>query len=114
MNPETNTPDAPQINGAGPSIHDSSSPFASPGKLSRNNARSFLPSPRVKTVTAAAGQAGVHSITIQHWLQNEPEFAMAAQRTHAEYEHRLSDELAELSTLALATLKAVLQDPKAS
>jgi transposase-like protein len=63
------------------------------------------------TVTAAAAAAGVHRATIYHWFNTLPEFQNAAQESRQEYVATLSDQLRELSSVALTTLRTILDDP---
>ena len=56
-----------------------------------------------QTITAAARDAGIHRATIHHWLRNEPDFKTAVENAQCEYSGALSDEMRDLSALALAT-----------
>jgi transposase-like protein len=61
------------------------------------------------TVSGAARQADIHRTTIHHWIRNHAEFKAAAEQAQAEYASALSDEMRELSALALKTLRDVLE-----
>ena len=63
------------------------------------------------TVTAAAREAGIHRTTIHDWLRTEPDFKTAVEDAQSEYAATLNDDLRELSALALATLRSLLEDP---
>jgi AcrR family transcriptional regulator len=65
------------------------------------------------TVTAAAAATGVHRTTIYHWFNTLPEFQTAAEQARQEYVATLSDQLRELSSVALTTLRSLLDDPTA-
>jgi transposase-like protein len=61
------------------------------------------------TVSGAARQADIHRTTIHHWIRNHPEFKAAAEQAQAEYAAALSDEMRELSALAVKTLRNLLE-----
>ena len=63
------------------------------------------------TVTGAAREAGIHRTTIHHWFRTEPRFNQAVQQARAEFAATLADELKDLATLALATLRDLLTNP---
>ena len=54
-------------------------------------------------------EADIHRTTIHHWIRNHPEFKAAAELAQTEYAAALSDEMRELSTLALKTLRNLLE-----
>ena len=64
-----------------------------------------------QTITAAAARAGIHRTTIHHWLRTEPDFKTAVETAQRDYVSSLSDEMRELSALALASLRSLLEDP---
>ena len=53
----------------------------------------------------------MHRTTIYHWLKNVPSFAEAAVEARKEYVHTLRDEVKEMSSQALSTLRNLLNDP---
>jgi uncharacterized protein YchJ len=63
------------------------------------------------TISSAASQAGVHRATIHNWLQ-EQAFKQAVDQARQHYSESLHDQLAELSALALDTIRQILTDPK--
>ena len=95
------------------SSHSSPPPiFSSAGKLSPAQLQVAVALAEGKTVTAAAGQAGVHRSTVTHWLRNVPDFKRAAQEAHIEYQNNIAEELTELAATALSTLKTLVEDPQ--
>jgi transposase-like protein len=64
-----------------------------------------------QTITAAAREAGIHRTTIHNWLRTEPNFKAAVETAQGDYTAALSDEMRELSALALANLRSLLEDP---
>jgi len=64
-----------------------------------------------RSVSAAARQAGVHRSTIHHWLRHTSEFKAAVQSARREYSELISDQLRELASSALDTLRKLLDDP---
>ena len=64
-----------------------------------------------RTVTAAAQDAGLHRNTIYNWF-HEPAFQTAADEAQREYIATLSDGMRDLATLAVETLRSLLEDPK--
>jgi AcrR family transcriptional regulator len=66
------------------------------------------------SITAAASAAGVHRSTVHNWLNNQKEFATAVQEAREDYVTILRDELRDLSRIALATVRQLLEDPKTS
>jgi hypothetical protein len=63
------------------------------------------------TVSAVAAQTDVHRSTIHNWLK-EPAFRQAVDQARKDYAESLRAQLAELSGLALDTIRQVLTDPK--
>ena len=64
-----------------------------------------------RTVSAAARQAGVHRGTIHNWLKAQPEFKTAVHAARREYTALVDDQLRELASTALDTLRALLENP---
>jgi transposase-like protein len=61
------------------------------------------------TVSCAARRAGIHRTTIHHWLRTNAAFKEAAQNAQVEYIAELTDDMRELSSLALKTLRNLLE-----
>jgi AcrR family transcriptional regulator len=66
---------------------------------------------RGETITAAAGEAGIHRTTIHHWFRNDPRFKAAVHSAQREYAQTVHDELRELTARALVILRRLLDDP---
>jgi len=64
-----------------------------------------------KSYSATARELGIHRSTLYNWFDN-PAFAESYRDASAEEAGRVSDELHELSRLALDTLRQLLTDPK--
>jgi uncharacterized protein YecA (UPF0149 family) len=94
------------------SNHHNSSLFSTAAKLSPAQLKVAQALAEGKPVAAAARAAGVHRTTIHQWMRTQPAFTRALEEARTEYDQNLSDELAELAASALATLKALLEDPK--
>ena len=96
-------------------IHHNSSDFAgiSNAALPPIQAQVIAALAKGQTITAAAREAGIHRTTIHHWLRTEPEFKTAVEDAQSQYIATLNDEMRELSANALATLRALLDDPTA-
>ncbi len=94
-------------------IHQISSHFAeiSPATLPLTQAQVVAALAKGQTITAAAREAGIHRTTIHHWLRTEPAFKTAVDDAQSDYTATLSDEMRELSALALAALRSLLEDP---
>ena len=67
---------------------------------------------RGATVSAAARAAGLHRATLYNWFKSEPDFVAAVANAKKEYADTLRDELKELNTVALSTLRSLLDDSK--
>src|SRR5207249_7573344 len=65
-----------------------------------------------RSVTAAALQAGVDRCTVYQWLRKEPEFKTAVNSAVREYVATLKDDLRDLSSAALKTLRDLLDNPE--
>ncbi len=61
------------------------------------------------SISCAARRADIHRTTIHHWLRTNAAFKEAAQNAQAEYTAALTDDMRELSTLALKTLRNLLE-----
>jgi hypothetical protein len=66
------------------------------------------------SISAAASAAGVHRSTIHNWLNSQKEFATAVEEAREDYVTLLGDELRDLSRIALAAVRQLLDDPKTS
>jgi AcrR family transcriptional regulator len=66
------------------------------------------------SITAAASAVGVHRSTVHNWLNSQKEFAAAVEEAREDYVTLLRDELRDLSRIALATVRQLLDDPKTS
>ena len=66
------------------------------------------------TLSAAAQTFGVHRSTVYRWIKSHQEFSPALRQARAESVLGLRDELHDLSSCCLKTLRAVLANPKSS
>jgi transposase-like protein len=64
------------------------------------------------TISAAASQAGVHRSTLHNWLKQQA-FKDALDQARNYYAESVRDQLAELSALALDTIRQILSNPEA-
>jgi transposase-like protein len=64
------------------------------------------------TVSAVARQAGLLRTTIHHWLRTSSEFKAAVENARCEYAATLSDEMHDLSAMALKSLRNLLESPE--
>lgn len=95
-----------------PVQHNSSHPAPfTDSSLSPTQARVVAALAQGHTVSAAARQADIHRTTIHHWLRNAPEFKAAVKAARRESAERLNDQLRELASTALKTLRKLLDDP---
>jgi len=95
-----------------PDIHRNSSdsaPISNPN-LSPTQAQVIADLTQGRTITAAARKAGIHRTTIHHWFRRQPEFKAAVETARSEYVEVLSDEMLELASGALQTLRKLLKD----
>ena len=65
-----------------------------------------------QSITAAARHAGIHRSTIYQWLQHSSDFETAVQAAQEEYLATVTDEMRDLSSSALRTLRGVLDNPE--
>ena len=65
------------------------------------------------SVTAAAARCGIHRATIYNW-QKLPAFGAALQTSREQFLAEFQAELSELAGLAIAAIRQILTDPKAS
>jgi len=79
--------------------------------LSPVQAKVVLALAQGETVTKAALGAEIHRTTIHKWINHDAAFAGALREARSEYVLTLQDEMKELATLALATLRHLLEDP---
>ncbi|MCW5982393.1 MAG: SEC-C domain-containing protein [Bryobacteraceae bacterium] len=98
-----------------PAIHQNSSlssppPISSLDGLTPVQAQVAAALAEGKTVSAAARDAGLHRTTVHHWLRTLPEFTRSVEQARADYKNQLADELTELASAALATLRGLLED----
>jgi hypothetical protein len=82
-----------------------------PSGLSPIQAKVVFALAQGETVTKAALAAEIHRTTIHKWINREPAFAEALRDARNEYVETLQDEMRELSALALAALRRLLEDP---
>ena len=66
------------------------------------------------TVTAAAKAAGVHRSTIYEWRHEHPAFSCALYYAKRDAAHAAADDIRELATLAIDTIRQILTSDKAS
>ena len=64
-----------------------------------------------RTISAAARDAGIDRGTIHRWLRDQPAFKSAVQSARREYTGLLNDQLRELASTALDTLRTLLENP---
>jgi AcrR family transcriptional regulator len=65
------------------------------------------------TISGAAGAISVHRSTIYNWFKNEPLFRATVTELQRERHQRVLDEMRELESLALDTLREILQNDAA-
>ncbi len=65
-----------------------------------------------RSITAAAEAAGIHRTTIHGWLRASPEFQRAVDLARHDHAAAVADQLHELSSAALATLRDLLTNPQ--
>jgi transposase-like protein len=65
-------------------------------------------------LTHAAAAFGVHRVTVYRWIKTHKEFSAALRNARAEFVLASRDTLYHLSSRALETLLAVLDNPKSS
>jgi len=63
------------------------------------------------SISAAAQAAGIHRSTIHNWLK-APAFSTEFDTSRQEYTDSLRDQLRDLSTLALDTIRQLLENPE--
>ncbi len=63
------------------------------------------------TISAAAAAAGIHRSTIHIWLRRYSNFRTAVVETRRQVAAAFEDEMLELSTAALKTLRSLLETP---
>jgi uncharacterized protein YecA (UPF0149 family) len=61
------------------------------------------------SISCAARRADIHRTTIHHWIRTNAAFKEAAQNAQAEYTAELTDDMRELSALALKTVRNLLE-----
>jgi hypothetical protein len=66
------------------------------------------------TITAAAAKVQMHRSTIHEWLNTAPAFRAALAEARSQYAAQLRDEMKELSSTALETLRTLLRDTQTS
>jgi hypothetical protein len=66
------------------------------------------------TLTNAAEQYGVHRVTVYRWMKTHKEFTIALRQAQADFVLARRDALFHLSTRAMETLLAILDNPKSS
>ena len=65
------------------------------------------------SISTAAQSADLSRTTIYSWLQNEPNFSAAVEQAKSEFVLTLRDQLRDAAAKALATIIAIMDDPKA-
>ena len=66
------------------------------------------------SLTAAAAEAGLNRVTIYRWLKTNLHFSAAVQQARAEFMLARRDDLHYLSSRAMETLLAILDNPRSS
>ena len=102
---------------AKPAVLSSSSimaPDPSPRTLTPRQEQVALALAGGATITGAAEQFSVNRTTIYRWLKTVPAFADAVQRGRAEFILARRDDLHYLSSRAMETLVAILDNPRSS
>jgi AcrR family transcriptional regulator len=87
-----------------------SQPISLPATLSPAQMKVVAALAQGASVAEAARAAGVHRSTVYTWLESEPDFVTAVQESRAEFAQYLRAELRQLTTLALATLRQLLEN----
>jgi AcrR family transcriptional regulator len=82
---------------------------APPSTLTPLQAQVVLALGQGATITAAAQAAGVHRTTIYNWLRTQAAFETAVNEARADYILTLRDDLKSMSSLALSTLRFLLE-----
>jgi AcrR family transcriptional regulator len=80
------------------------------GALSAAQTKAALTLAYGGTVSAAAGAIGVHRSSIYNWFKSDPNFKQAVEEIRRDRYERLSDQMRELESLALARLRRLLED----
>ena len=91
-------------------ISSLSSPVSN-SSLSPTQAQIVVALAQGKSVSAAARDAGIHRTTVHLWMRDEPEFKAAVHRAKREYIELLNDQLRELASGALQTVRKLIDDP---
>lgn len=63
------------------------------------------------SISAAAIQAGIHRSTIHNWINSAPDFTAAVESARTEFKETLSDQIRDLSALALQAVQNIIIDP---
>jgi len=82
-----------------------------PSTLTAVQAQVVLALAQGRTVTSAAAATSLHRSTIYNWFDSNEEFAQAVREARADSANALYDELRELSSLALSTVRSLLENP---
>ena len=64
-----------------------------------------------QSISAAAVAAGVHRSTVHNWLKSDANFQAEFDKIRQERFHDLYDQMLDLDTLALDTIRQILADP---
>ncbi len=64
-----------------------------------------------RSVTRAAADGGIHRTTIHKWIRTSADFRKAVDEARAYFYSQIADQLNELSTVALDTLRQLLTSP---
>jgi AcrR family transcriptional regulator len=87
-----------------------SQPISFPATLSPAQMKVVAALAQGASVAEAARAAGVHRSTVYTWLESEPDFVTAVQESRAEFAQYLRAELRQLTTLAISTLRQLLEN----
>jgi AcrR family transcriptional regulator len=87
-----------------------SQPISLPATLSPAQMKVVAALAQGASVAEAARAAGVHRSTVYTWLESEPDFVTAVQESRAEFAQYLRAELRQLTTLAISTLRQLLEN----
>ena len=67
-----------------------------------------------QSVSAAARIAGVHRSTVYHWTRTDPQVARAVSRARSGHHSTIYDDVQELASRALSTVRETLDNPELS
>ena len=93
---------------AAPTVPTSPDPL---GALSAAQTKAALTLAYGGTVSAAADAIGVHRSSIYNWFKSDPNFKQAVEQIRRDRNERLSDQMRELESLALARKPHLAEPP---